>query len=102
MNEAVNFTDYIQPICMPSLNFDLHDKNGIAAGHGTFDVNNNAYSDTTKHIKMKMVNLAECLYSNNQASSIVSKYSMCAIANNSAPCRGTNIMILAFKINSKK
>lgn len=88
MNEAVTFTDYIQPICLPSAAINAFDTDGIVAGHGIINIVSRDISKITKHAAMKTSSLDECYASNKDSTIIVSTRSFCAKGNLTAPCQG--------------
>jgi hypothetical protein len=87
MDKAVQFTNTIQPICLPKLNENVFNVNGIVAGYGTHTPNTPA-SKLPLHVALKTIDLLECYSSNVGASEIVSRRSFCAAGPDGIPCFG--------------
>lgn len=88
MNEAVTYTDYIIPICLPSSTVNAFKVNGFVAGHGIMDIATRETSPTPKHIGMSTVSLDVCFASDPNSVRTVSPRSFCAKGLDSSPCEG--------------
>ena len=88
MDRAVTFTQFIQPICLPSMSIDVFNANGYVVGHGYVNFDTKETSATPKQVKMSTVDNAECALSNPDSVYVVSNRSFCAKGDNSAPCKG--------------
>lgn len=88
MTEAVTFTDYILPICLPSSTVNAFKVDGVVAGHGIIDIVTRTTSSIPKQVAMSTVSLVECFSSKIDSSITVSKRSFCAKGNQSSPCEG--------------
>jgi hypothetical protein len=87
MEKAVQFTDSIQPICLPKSNEIVFDVYGIVAGYGRPD----RYGDASKfplHVELKTTDIFDCFSNNIGASKVVSRRSFCAAGPNGIPCYG--------------
>lgn len=87
MEEAVTFSNYIQPICLSQSNINVFNSTGVVSGYGQQDANDWAVAEP-KHIKMDSVDLAKCYSSSVESSKIVSIKSFCASSQNGTPCFG--------------
>lgn len=88
MDSAVSFTEFIQPIGLPSMSINVFNAKGYVVGHGVFNIATSETSATPKQVEMFSVNNTECYSSNPESTIVVSKRSFCAKGNFSAPCNG--------------
>jgi hypothetical protein len=98
MEHPVEFTDFIQPICLPNLNENVFKVSGVVAGYGQ----DSPYKPIVKkplHVELTTVDLIDCLYTHKNSLRVVSKRSFCAGNNFSVPCFGE---IIFFKNNFSK
>lgn len=88
LKEAVVFTDYIQPICLPGSSINTFSIDGSVAGYGITNITKKEASEVSKYVSMKTVDLQTCFASNSQQAAIsVSLRSFCA-KGDGAPCHG--------------
>lgn len=92
MQEPVQFTDYIQPICLPNIYERTYDVNGIIASYGLIDrsaVNN---SPIPKEVKLRTFSYETCRRN-------LSPRTFCAKAENeSSICLGRILIKLTSKL----
>ena len=87
MNEDVIYTDYIQPVCLPTANQNTENVFGMVAGYGK-NIINRAHEALPRHVEMKSVNLLQCLYSDKLFPHLASQRTFCAGGRNEVPCKG--------------
>jgi hypothetical protein len=87
MNSPVKFTDYIQPICLPSSSQNVENVRGIVAGYGR----TGRYEDPTKvpyQIKLSTDNLLDCFDIDQKSTQYLSKRTFCASNSTAVLCAG--------------
>lgn len=87
MDRSVQYTNFIQPICLPPSNKNVINQNGYVAGYGRagFEL------DSTKipfYVQMRSIDLATCALKHKSAFSVLSLRSFCARSSDGIPCRG--------------
>lgn len=98
-DEAVEFTDYIQPICLPSMGENSYDIEGITVGYGRINKSLEAQS-TPRHAKLLSISPSDCTKSQLYANDTVSlQNSFCAKSNTSVPCGGELKINLILNLN---
>lgn len=87
MSESVTFTNYIQPICLPTPKDYVFDVSGVIVGYGKPDPYTE-HLNTPQFLTMTSVNLTTCLFSNKQSLHTVSPRSFCARSKHGTACLG--------------
>jgi hypothetical protein len=87
MESPVEFTNYIQPICLPSSDQNVFNVRGIVAGYGR----TGRYEDPTEvpyQINLYTDNLLDCYDIDKSSTQYVSKRSFCASHPTAVLCAG--------------
>jgi hypothetical protein len=90
MESSVEFTDFIQPICLPSITQNVKNVRGIVAGYGRPSV----LDDPTKipyKIMLTTDDLLECYTSYRNSSRVLSEKSFCANNLAGVLCNGAKL-----------
>lgn len=87
MNSPVTFNDYIQPICLPSNDFNVFGLNGTVAGYGLSE-NNQPHENRPKHVEIKSVVHEDCVFDHPGLARIGSIRTFCAGERGKSPCKG--------------
>lgn len=83
----IAFTDYIQPVCLPSSDDSVFNVNGYVAGYGKSE-ENSRHETRPKHVKIRSVTQDVCLFSDPIIVRISSPRMFCAGELNKNPCQG--------------
>lgn len=86
--EAIIFTNYIQPICLPTGNMNAYDIEGTIVVYGR--INSNSHIQTTPHhAQLQSISPSQCINTHENAPDTVSPHnSFCASSETRVPCRG--------------
>jgi secreted trypsin-like serine protease len=87
MNEPVDFSDTIQPACLPQAGVNTTNVQGTVVGHGRHSRSSN-YENRPKHGEMTTISEHECVYMSYDYLKIVSRTSFCARGDAVGPCSG--------------
>lgn len=73
VKESVEFTNFIQPICMPSADLSISGLTGIAVGYGKIETFADDYSDLPKESFVSTIDFSNCRksFTNNDLSSSI-------------------------------
>uniref|UniRef100_U5EDK9 Putative trypsin n=1 Tax=Corethrella appendiculata TaxID=1370023 RepID=U5EDK9_9DIPT len=101
LNHEIQFTDYIQPVCLWDLNDDGVNKIGSVIGWG-FD-GNSEISATLKETKMPIVNTFTCIHSvPGVFGKLVNENNYCAgFRNGTGVCNGDSGSGMFFKVSGR-
>jgi secreted trypsin-like serine protease len=86
LSAKVDFTDRIQPSCMPHVGTNTTNITGYLVGHGKHD--DGRTSDTPKETTLHSVHEGNCIYENESNYKGVSKRSFCAKSKVATACNG--------------
>lgn len=88
LQESLIFTNFIQPICMPSSNTNVFNKEGVTVGLGK--INREGYSlSIPHHASLTSIDPERCTKTNDKGPGVVSlENSFCAKSDRSVPCQG--------------
>lgn len=94
VTQAIEYTDFIQPVCLPKVTTITVGVHGIVVGYGQNQAIGNA-QNTPSYIALKSIRSWDCLAINQQYHSIVSENSFCAGDENheGSPCKGKFLII---------
>lgn len=87
LDEPVQFTDYIQPICLPAIIDNVVNVLGTVAGYGNVN-KTSSHQSIPFHAELSTVSPFECVFSHKKGIKTVSTNSFCAKSNVSVPCIG--------------
>lgn len=85
MEFSVKFTNYIQPICLPSKSVNVFGISGVVVGYGKPDIQS-THRNLPQMATMSTVTLGTCL--KKDFAHTVSRRSFCAIGTDGTPCIG--------------
>lgn len=100
LKSKVQFSVYIQPICLFTENQNLKEDHGKVAGWGTIDDDNN-FSDTVKIADLRIIETFDCLKNTPHLVRIIWEDSFCAESNETGVCLGDSGSGLYVEIDSK-
>lgn len=93
MSQIVDFTDHIQPICLPSLSAEVENIAGVVAGYGRSKA-----SDLSKEIaffvNLKTIELIICYSLDPHSSRVVSPKSFCTKSDEITLCKGKFLLMI--------
>lgn len=87
MNEEIDFSDYIQPVCLPPANAKIENVVGTVAGYGKHSLEQK-HESIPRHVELKIISLLTCVYRDKLFVSLASHRTFCAGGKNESPCRG--------------
>lgn len=87
MKQSVQFSNHIQPVCLPPFNHDPSNLRGIAVGYG-YHSGIERFEKTPKQITMSSISFTDCLFLDKSYIEIIWKKSFCAKAPDGSPERG--------------
>ena len=88
LDEPVNFSNYIQPICLPeSYNSVQEDVEGTVVGYGNVNANSNHQKVPYQAI-ITTIAPFKCIFTHRKAQNTVASNSFCAKSDVSVPCVG--------------
>jgi hypothetical protein len=96
MESPVAYTDYIQPVCLPSNSQNILNVQGIVSAYGQsgpFDLKG---TEIPYKLILKTIDLIDCYDSDAYSARVVSKRSFCASHPKSVLCSGKKIFIYSF------
>lgn len=82
---VISFTDYIQPVCLPTADSTIFNVNGIVIGNSKSDELSN--KTRSRIIEVKSVGEDVCLSSNPALVSLISPRMFCAVGQVKTPCK---------------
>jgi secreted trypsin-like serine protease len=86
MSQKVDFTDHIQPVCLPHSGTSTGSVFGYVVGHGVSD--DWLVEDVPKEAKMNSISGFDCVFMHKDHNNGVSPSSFCASSPNASPCNG--------------
>lgn len=87
LEKEVTFTDYIWPICLPSLSTEVFGISGTAAGYGLISTTS-SYQHIAKFAELKTISLLECYKNSTNSGNVVSEKSFCTQQDGVSLCSG--------------
>lgn len=99
MKTKVNFTNYIQPICLPNSYENEIESVGFLVGHGGL-VGSTEHQNIAKFYKLSAEDLNTCYQSHSNSGNVLGARSFCANSNISEICKGKNFERKSFEKNS--
>ncbi|KAG5669359.1 hypothetical protein PVAND_017247 [Polypedilum vanderplanki] len=87
MSQKVQFSDFIQPVCLPESNSNSANLYGTVVGYGKSETDK-IHEMTPRQAQMYSISFSECLLKAPIYSYIVSSRSICVGGTNSIPCLG--------------
>jgi secreted trypsin-like serine protease len=87
MDRKVSFTNFIQPICLPSANSRTDNILGVVAGYGKSEFSERE-EKFPKHVQIQSISLLSCYLENKAFIDIASERSFCAGGKSGTPCKG--------------
>lgn len=105
LEEAVKFSDHIQPICLPSTGENTSNQEGMTIGHSiAFQLNK--MKDILYHMKLHSITPSKCKSIDRYADRILLQEITFCAESTSVPCNDnyfsgnlTNTLILKFRLN---
>lgn len=89
MNEIVEFTDFIQPVCLPIGDENVSGIFGTIVGYGRNEFAQ-TYDTVPRYSQIMAINTVDCIFKHQNYWTIVSPKSFCAGSDVSVPCKGMN------------
>lgn len=86
MSQSIEFTDFIQPICLPQMNEVIPKFEGFIVGHGWNE--NKRIESVAKQAKMKYKNFTKCIFEHPDNHKGVYEFSFCASNETAMTCNG--------------
>jgi hypothetical protein len=86
MNDFVEFTPYIQPVCLPVKNSDTNGIIGTSVGFG-YHSGIKGFQNTPKQAVMSSISFSDCFLEHLDYAKIVSGQSFCARGQDASPCQ---------------
>ena len=86
MSQAVQLSDYIQIVCLPSKNEQVSDVDGSVVGHGV-DGNNIRLQDIPKTLQVSSITNEDCFLIDHELGQFSSRRTFCAGSLNNVPCK---------------
>lgn len=89
MKSPVEFTDFIQPICLPSSTQNVENIQGTVAGYGKSGLDDRP-TEIPYKINLKTLELVECFDSDPYSTKVLSARSFCANHATAVLCQGNS------------
>lgn len=87
MKEEVDFSDHIQPICLPTLSFEVFGIEGVTAGYGKVDASS-SNQPIARYVTLRTIDLVKCYASAENSGNVVSEKSFCTQKGDVTLCQG--------------
>ncbi|XP_070508851.1 prostasin-like [Chironomus tepperi] len=88
LTNAIIFTNYIQPACLPSPSMNVFEIDGTVVGYGLSDDTKGEHEMRPKYVKISSITQEDCLIGRDVIARISSKRMFCAGNVGKNPCRG--------------
>lgn len=88
MDLPVTFGDFIQPICLPEGSTNVYNALGTTVGYGLSEESEGNHEKRPKHVEIKSVEQAVCLFKEHAFVQISSLRMFCAGEMGKNPCKG--------------
>ena len=88
LTNTISFTNYIQPACLPSSNFNPFEIDGTVVGYGFSDDTKGDHEMRPKFVEISSITQEDCLIGRDVIARISSKRMFCAGSVGKNPCKG--------------